>query len=163
MPDVPAQGGDGRQDGGARQQGSKTAILTSINRLLSRGGIVVDTFYSYLIFFFYIFCRTHFDLTSPADCRVGPGDGNATDGAGGVAEEKVHFIYTHFMTIHLLTCSCYAPVSSIFTWVGWVQDIFDIVLIAGENLNYVVDLMRKDKGVNIRKGLNTRLSFLHEE
>ena len=67
------------------------------------------------------------------------------------------------MTIHLLTCSCYAPVSSIFTWVGWVQDIFDIVLIAGENLNYVVDLMRKDKGVNIRKGLNTRLSFLHEE
>ena len=91
MPDVPAQGGDGHQDGGACQQGSKTAILTSINRLLSRGRIVVHTFYSYLIFFFYIFCRIHFDLTSPADCRVGPGDENGTDGAGGVAEEKVYY------------------------------------------------------------------------
>ena len=103
MPDVPAQGGDGRQDGGARQQGSKNCNLTSINRLLSQGIIVVDTFYSYLIFFFYIFCRTHFDLTSPADCRVGPGDGNATDGAGGVAEGKVYYTLFYSATFHIDT------------------------------------------------------------
>ena len=41
---------------------------------------------------FYNVNRVHFDLTSPADGRVGIGNDNAAASAGGVTEQKVRIL-----------------------------------------------------------------------